>query len=269
MTRLLIWLSGAMIQCGGPAATMPELAEDRSAQAILKEIDAIRLPEADLSRIADKAHLRQFMRQRSELRVRRAELIGELYRIDPDNPRLITLLPVRWRSLSGRMAGPDDNVGARDVTAERNEVLATSRSAELKKDAAYIKAWIASDPFDRMGAAKDNETKSKAVDDFIAFAPTDERGAELLYLLSLCFKDEAARQRALYVRIVKEYPESSRAKAAQGLLRGLDAVGARSNSHSPTRSAAQRSRFEACGGRLSSSTSGRRGAARASPRCPG
>ncbi len=221
----MIRVFGVVFLCVCPAATLPALAQDRSPQAILKEIEAIRLPEADLSRVADNAHLRQFMRQRSELRLRRAELIGELYRTDPDNPRLVALLPVRWRSLSGRMAGPDDNVGARDLTPERNEVLVRSRSVELKKEAAYIKAWIATDPFDRMGSAKDNQAKSKAVDEFIASAPQDQRGAELLYLLSLCFKEEAARQRTLYLRIVKEYPESARAKAARGLLRALDAVG--------------------------------------------
>jgi hypothetical protein len=182
---------------------MPARGEDRSADAILKEIVAITLPEADLSRVADKPYFRQFMKQRSEIRVRRAELIGALYRADPDNPRLVTLLPVRWRSLSGRLGGPDDNEGARDLTGELNEVLARATSDELKKEAAYIKAWIASDPVDRIGSAKNNIAKAKAVDEFIAFASKDERGAELLYLLSLSFKDEPARQKALYAKFVK------------------------------------------------------------------
>jgi hypothetical protein len=109
MSRVTIRVCGAVILCGSLAATMLARADDRSADAILKEIVAITLPEADLSRVADKLYLRQFMKQRSEIRVRRAELIGALYRADPDNPRLVTLLPVRWRSLSGRLGGPDDN----------------------------------------------------------------------------------------------------------------------------------------------------------------
>jgi hypothetical protein len=106
MSRVTIRVSGAVILYGSLAATMPARGEDRSADAILKEIVAITLPEADLSRVADKLYLREFMKQRSEIRVRRAELIGALYRADPDNPRLVTLLPVRWRSLSGRLGGP-------------------------------------------------------------------------------------------------------------------------------------------------------------------
>ena len=225
MSRVTIRVSGAVILCGSLAATVPALAEDRSADAILKEIDALALPQPDLSRAEDKAYLRQFMKQRSEIRIRKAELIGALYRIDPDNPRLVVLLPVRWRWLSGWMAGPDDNVGARDLTGEQNEVLARSKSDELKREAAYIKARNASDHLDRVGSAKDDAAKAKAVDEFIASAPEDERGSELLYFLSRSFKDEPARQRALYARIVEEYPESQWAKTARESLSRLAAVG--------------------------------------------
>jgi thiol-disulfide isomerase/thioredoxin len=165
------------------------------------------------------------MKERSEIRVRRAELIGELYRADPENPRLVPLLPVRWRSFSGRLGGPDDNAGARDLTGELNEVLARSKNAELKTEAAYIKASIAGDPSDRIGSAKDDTAKAKAVDEFIAFAPKDERGAQLLYLLSHVFKDDPSRQKAVYARLIVEYPESKWAKVAQGLLSRFAAVG--------------------------------------------
>jgi thiol-disulfide isomerase/thioredoxin len=225
MSLVTIRVFAALTFCASLMATTPALAEDRSAYAILKEIDALMLPQPDLSRIEDKTHLQQFMKQRSEIRVRKAELIGELYRMDPDNPRLVVLLPVRWRWLSGWMSGPDDNVGARDLTDEQNEVLARSRSDELKKEAAYIKARNASDPLNRLGAAKEKAAKAKAVDEFIAFAPQDERGSELLYCLSRSFEDEPARQKVLYARIVKEFPKSQWAKVASGLLNRFAAVG--------------------------------------------
>jgi thiol-disulfide isomerase/thioredoxin len=225
MSRVTIQVSGAIILCGSLAAAIPALAQARSAEEILKEIDAIKLPQPELSRENDKAYIREFMKRRSQIRVHRADLIDELYRIDPEHPRLVELLPVRWRSFSGRLGGPDDNEGARDLTGELNEVLARSRSLKLKTEAAYMKAWIAGDPFDRMGSAKDKTAKSKAVDEFIAFAPKDQRGAELLYLLSLAFRDEPPRQKALYGRIVEEYPESERAKVAGKLLSRLAAVG--------------------------------------------
>ncbi len=118
--------------------------------------------------------------------------------------------------------GPTTTKVPRDLTGELNEVLARSKSAELKTEAAYIKAWIGSDFADRMGSAKDSTAKVKAVDEFIAFAPKDERGAELLYLLTFCFDDAPDRKKALYARIVSEYPESNRSTAARGLLRRFD-----------------------------------------------
>jgi thiol-disulfide isomerase/thioredoxin len=225
MSRVTIRRFGAVILCGSLAAAMPARGEGRSADAILKEIDAITLPKFDPSREEDKAYIRQFMKQRSEVRVRRAELIGELYRADPDNTRLVTLLPVRWRAFSGRMAGPDENGGARDLTGELDEVLARSRSDELKKEAAFIKAWIAGDPFGRIGSAKGYAAQARAVDEFIAFAPKDERGAELLYSFTFAYRDESARVEALYARIVREYPESKQAAEIRKILGRLASVG--------------------------------------------
>jgi thiol-disulfide isomerase/thioredoxin len=225
MTRTTIQALGAIIVCGYLFLATQTLAGDRSADVILREIDAIKLPEPELSRENDKAYMRQFMKGRSEIRVHRAELIGELYRVDPENPRLIKLLPVRWRALSGRMGGPDDNAGARDLTGELNDLLARSRNKELKTEAAFIQAWIAGDPLDRMGSARETTAKAKAVDEFIAFAPKDQRGAQLLYSLSTAFTDDRARQKAVYARIVDEYSESKWASIARGLLGRLAADG--------------------------------------------
>ena len=49
MSAATIRLFGALYLCGSLAAATPALADDRSAEAILKEIEAIMLPEADLS----------------------------------------------------------------------------------------------------------------------------------------------------------------------------------------------------------------------------
>ena len=40
-------------------------------------------------------------------------------------------------------------------------MLARSKSDKLKTEAAYIKAWIAGDPFDRMGSAKDKNAEGE------------------------------------------------------------------------------------------------------------
>jgi hypothetical protein len=73
MLRVAMQLSGAIILCGQLVAVTPAPAQDRSVDAILKEIDAITLPEPDLSRLEDKAYIRIFMKERGEIWVRRAE----------------------------------------------------------------------------------------------------------------------------------------------------------------------------------------------------
>ena len=113
----------------------------------------------------------------------------------------------------------------RDLTGELDEVLTRPGNAPLKVEAAYLKAWLAVDPFDRIGSAKGPAAKAKAVDAFIAFAPQDRRGAELLRLLSLSFQADPARQRPLYERTVRDYPETKQAAAARGKLGRLDAIG--------------------------------------------
>jgi thiol-disulfide isomerase/thioredoxin len=225
MSWFTIRALGAMVLCVSVATTNVVFAQARTASAILKEIDAIKLPVPDLSREDDKTYMRQFMKQRSEIRVRRAELIGELYRIDPDDLRLVVLLPVRWRSLSGRMAGPDDNAGTRDLTEELNEVLTRSSSDALKKEAAFIKAWIAGDPFGRPGSAKGYAAQAKAVEEFIAVAPKDDRGAALLYFFTVAYRDLPAQQEALYRRILHDYPESEQAGEVRKNLGRVAAVG--------------------------------------------
>ena len=78
-------------------------------------------------------------------------------------------------------------------------------------------------------AAPDDAAKMKAVDEFIAFAPKDERGAELLTMLSRMPSFRPRRSykalKALYQRIGDQYPGSRSAELRRGSLRRLDAVG--------------------------------------------
>jgi hypothetical protein len=199
---------------------MPARGDDRSPDAILKEIDSIKVPVLDESRAQDPAYNTRFFKEESEARNRRAPLIGALYRSEPENPKLVTLLPERWGALAGMIENTEDRKLAQEVTAELNEAIARAKSDGLKKDAAYWKAQVGST------IAKDIPTKTRAVDEFIALDPKDERGAELLFDLGfIALHDEPAVQRALYARVVKEYPDSPLAVMARGKVRQFDGVG--------------------------------------------
>ena len=108
---------------------------------------------------------------------------------------------------------------AKELTGELNEVIAKAKSDELKKAAAYWKVQLAS------FSSTDSTAKRKAIDEFIALAPKDPRGADFLFSLTESLDNDPAQQKALYERIVKEFPDSSSAQSVQGSLRQLDSVG--------------------------------------------
>jgi thiol-disulfide isomerase/thioredoxin len=209
-------MCGAAIVCGSLMTTTAARADERSPAAILKEIDAVTMPVLDRSKVTDQAYVQQFIKETKDAMVRKAGLIGELYRADPENPRLATLLPERWRALSPMMTGRPD---VTELAAELDEVIAKTRNAGLKKDAALWKAQIA------LYTARDDAARRKAVEDFIALDPKDPRGADLLMLLSFNSQGGPEAQKELYQRIVDLYPDSSAAESARGSLRRFEAVG--------------------------------------------
>src|SRR5262249_42921582 len=153
---------------GGFLTTIPARSDDRSPEAILKEIDAVPQPTLDSSKQNDQAYIQRYVREMRDSMAKRAALIGTLFQVDPDNPRLTKLLPERWRALSPMMTGRPDTG---DLSAELERVLGNGKNDELKKEAAFVKAQIA------FYTSPDDAAKRKAVDEFIKLAPRDDRGA--------------------------------------------------------------------------------------------
>ena len=217
MTRFTTRVCVAILLCGSLAATAPARAAGRPADVILKQIDAVRVPVFEPNKENDKAYTEQYDKEESAAERRRAPLIGELYRIDPDNPRLVELLPERWRALCVVGGDPDD---ATDLTGELTAVLARARSDELRREAAFWKANSA------LCRAADDTLKIKAVDEFIALAPKDEPSAShLVSLWSYYVLSRDKENKDLLQRLVEHYPSTHNGEKARGVLRRLDAVG--------------------------------------------
>src|SRR5438034_3293863 len=68
----------------------------RSTEQILKELDAIKIPNFDASKKDDRAYTRQFLTRLKGATETRAELILELYKVEPDHERIPTLMAERW-----------------------------------------------------------------------------------------------------------------------------------------------------------------------------
>jgi thiol-disulfide isomerase/thioredoxin len=215
MRQLALSSCLAMAVMTGLQAASPARAEDRKAEAILKEIDAVKSPALDRTKINDPTYRQEYIKQAKEAESRRAELIGELYKADPENAKLVTLLPHRWSSLSM-------SAGEKAVTDEVKKVIATAKNAEIKTEAAFFMAMM---------PIRDNkastEARLKAMDEFIAAVPGDkDRAGKLLsYIAS---RSKAAGEKKgleLEDRLVKEYPHCSAAKMIMGAKRRVDEIG--------------------------------------------
>lgn len=195
----------------GALATAPAArAEDKSAEQILKDVNAIELPKLDAATRANAAAMAKFRTEFLEAQTKKAGLIGDLFKKDPKNDALTKLMPERWNALG--LAGKLD-----EMKKEVDEVAAQSDNLTLKSDASFFKVVIAL----RSG---DTDNALKGTDAFVKVAPKDDRGARLLYTIGSQLED-AKKQIEIYKRIAHDYPDSQSAKMVEGSRKRLESIG--------------------------------------------
>jgi thiol-disulfide isomerase/thioredoxin len=214
MRRFAVTSCLSLAVCGWLALAPSVRADDRTAEQILKEINAVEMPQFDPAQRENQEAINRYLTQRREAMNRRAELIGELYKKDPNHAELDRLMVERWQAMM--MSGPQK---VRELQAEFDEIQNHSKNDSLKTTAAFWKAIIAL----RTGPG-DPDTALKAAETFIKSAPKDERGSQLLYMIADQTED-TAKQTTLLKRIVKDYPDSRVAKMAEGSLKRLESIG--------------------------------------------
>jgi len=202
-----------MAVMSGVQATSLARAEDSKAEAILKQIDAVKSPVLDRTKINDATYREEYLKQRKEAESRRAELIGELHKADPENAKLVTLLPRRWNTLS-------TTTGGKMVTDEIKKVIAESKNLEIKTEAAFFMALM---PI--RDAQASTQARLKALEEFVAVVPADKDRAGKLLSYIASRSNDASEKKGLEDRLVKEYPECSAAKMILGAKRQVDEIG--------------------------------------------
>jgi len=194
----------------GPAPAREARAEEKSAEQLIKEINAVEMPKLDPSIRGNQEAMIKFRTAYVDAMVKKAGLIGDLYKKNPKHPSLSRLLPERWEALA--MAGKID-----EAKKEIDEVSANSENASLKTDATFIKAILAV-------RADDTDAALKAVESFLKLAPKDERGPLLLFQTASQAEDPK-KQVELFKRITHDFPNSEFAKNAEGNLKRLESIG--------------------------------------------
>lgn len=205
---LLIGLSILLAQRGCAAKSQPATAE-----AMLKEIVDLQPPALDESKQADDAYIQSYVAKRKEFVNTMLEMAARFYEAYPDHPQALPLMMERWAFLSQQRKSDQ-------VLRETEKSLARNPSAEVKADLLFIRAYS-------MVVGLPETTSAKAgtvVEDFVKGAPSDQRGAELLYHLAESEAD-AQKQLVTYKRIVEAYKDTQEAAMANGIIRQNEGLG--------------------------------------------
>ncbi len=193
--------------------------QDRSPEEILAELHAAVLPAYNVNLDAPNTKYREeYFKQKREVLLRRAELIGELHRVSPDHPAAADYLPERWETLFRWKEAWTE------ILDETQALLDASPDHPIARYAWYWRALSAmrrfSEPPDR-----DDAKIVQAVDDFISHCPGDSEGPYLLFEAASNYLEDADRAVAILRRIVAEHSGSPLEHLARTRLRRHDELG--------------------------------------------
>jgi thiol-disulfide isomerase/thioredoxin len=218
MFRWLPVVPAALALAGLTAAPAP--AQDRSAEEILQAIQAVQMPTVDMQAYRamspeDQAKYRNdYSAKLNAAQVKQAELIGELAKVDPTNPILNQLLPMRWQALMGASSG--NQAKLEDLRKEIDGYAAGG--GRLAATAAYFNTLVV------LQFSQDQEAIVKAVESFIEKYPQDQRAPGVLSIGALRVDDPDVAL-AFNKKLIEIFPDSREAQRAKGSLRQLEAVG--------------------------------------------
>jgi len=215
MSARLMARGAVLILCGWLIPIAPAMAEDRPADKILAEINAVEMPKAPRDR-TDRAAGQKYRTDVQKVMEQKAKLIGDLYKANPDAPELAKLMPQRWQ-VGMMMPGPR----ADEIRAEVDEVIASSKNETLRTEASFLKVVFA---FQKAGRDAKPEALMPAFEEFARKYPTDPRGAMVLSRLAKMTTDEASKTE-LMKRLEKDYPGSPAVQALASERKLKEAVG--------------------------------------------
>ncbi len=197
--RTFVLAQGTLfLLCGLLAA--PVVAQDRPADQILADIKAIEMPPRPAN-ASDQQAIRDYILKTRQASQKKVELTGELYKVNPDQPELTTLLPLRWAFLRNQGA-------TASFKAEVAEVLSRSKDEKLLADASYESLLMGLRSVSEQSATRaKSEDLIPLVDAFARKYPEDARIPTLLLIVANTVSEANAKEE-IFNRIEREYPKS-------------------------------------------------------------
>jgi thiol-disulfide isomerase/thioredoxin/vacuolar-type H+-ATPase subunit D/Vma8 len=206
---LAVVIGGCMIS-GSPAVSA-----ERSADQILKEIDAVKLPTLDSTKKDDRSAVLKHKIKLREATEKRARLISQLYKVAPDHKRMPALMAERWKTVRMYLEGGKYD----ELVRELEGVIARTKDAKLKIEATYTRAQLKLNPVSAKRAPD-----PAGVDDFLKLAPKDPRAASLLGSAASATRDDK-KKAALLEKLRTEFPDNDYAGMLEGPHNRTESVG--------------------------------------------
>jgi thiol-disulfide isomerase/thioredoxin len=191
------------------------LGADRPATEILKEIDAVKMPTLDRTKVRDQGYVQKYVKEHEEATSTRGKLILELYKAAPDNERVPALMTERWANTPPM--GPQIDALLKEI----GDVLAHTKNEKLKVEGTYVKAQAQVFKSRQQG---DGKPDLSAIDAFILIAPKDPRASSLMFMAAMAARDPKTKT-AIENRILKDYPDSQFTSMIKGGRRQREGIG--------------------------------------------
>jgi thiol-disulfide isomerase/thioredoxin len=204
-----------MALCSLLAAGTLAIAGDRPVGEILKEIDAVKVPTLDRTKMRDQSYVQEYLKKRNEAATARGKLILELYRTAPDHDRIPEFLVERWEGM------PAFGSRGEDLLKEIDHVLAQTSNQKLKVEGTYVKAKT---QLVRSQQSRKGKADLSAVDAFLEMAPKDQRAGQLIYMAAASTADTKAKA-AYEDRLLKDFPDNMFATMVKGARRQREGIG--------------------------------------------
>jgi len=183
---------------GSVISARPVLAAERSADQILKEIDATKLPTLDSSKKDDRSAVLKHRIKLREAADKRARLTLQLYKVAPDHKRIAPLMQERWKTIATHLEGGKYD----ELIRELDNVIGRTKDRKFKIEATYTKAQLRLNP-----ASAKRHPDPASVDDFLKLAPKDPRAASLLGAAISATRDDK-KKAALLEKLRTEFPDN-------------------------------------------------------------
>src|SRR4051812_42416448 len=199
------------LQAAAPTTASPDSAA--VATALIHEIETMKAPELDPSRLNDLAYRESFNTQMQQFQQDRRVRINALSARFPHDPAVKQLMLDRWLQLA--------RTGEADaVIHETAPILAAATDPGERLDLLYVRAEAQAWP-----PHLDPQAATQSVEEFLKAAPKVPRGCELLFFLAEVPPDPQ-KQAQIYRRAAADvYADSPYATIARGKAVQGDAIG--------------------------------------------